>query len=290
MPLPLPNLDARRFDDLVAEMRALIPRYAPEWTDHNPSDPGMTLVDLLAWVAEATLYRVNRIPVGTRRNFVTLLSGEDLQEGETLEAAGRRALQLFHEPFRAVTAEDFDYQAKRAAEEARASDPRIEAVARVRVMADGDEGTVTVVVVPAKAAPSVLQPQPSAGLLNVVRGRLNERKLVGTRVLVRGPRYTPVRLGVTVALEPNAGPQTVTAEVEAVIRDYLDPFTGGPTRDGWPFGRPLSVFELYRLIEPVSGVDHVTTVLMNGSASIREVPVTELLSLTQMTVTPEASP
>ena len=73
MPIPLPNLDNRTFEDLVDEMRALIPRYAPDWTDHNLSDPGMTLIDLFAWLAEALIYRLNRIPQGSEARFLELL-------------------------------------------------------------------------------------------------------------------------------------------------------------------------------------------------------------------------
>ena len=59
--LPLPNLDDRRWADLVEEGRALIPLYAPEWTDHNASDPGITLVELLAWLAEQQVFRIDRL-------------------------------------------------------------------------------------------------------------------------------------------------------------------------------------------------------------------------------------
>jgi LysM repeat protein len=73
MPLPLPNLDDRLFTDLVAEARALIPRYAPEWTDHNLHDPGITVMELLAWLLEQDIYRLNRIPERHRRKFLALL-------------------------------------------------------------------------------------------------------------------------------------------------------------------------------------------------------------------------
>jgi hypothetical protein len=44
MPIPLPNLDDRRWADLVEEGRALIPLYASEdWTDHNVHDPGINV-------------------------------------------------------------------------------------------------------------------------------------------------------------------------------------------------------------------------------------------------------
>jgi hypothetical protein len=73
VPLPLPNLDTRRWSDLVDEGRALIPRFAPGWTDHNVHDPGVTLVELFAYVVESLLYRANRIPDRHRRKFLALL-------------------------------------------------------------------------------------------------------------------------------------------------------------------------------------------------------------------------
>lgn len=73
MTLPLPNLDNRQWVDLVDEGRALIPRYAPDWTDHNASDPGITLIELFAWLSESAIYRLNRIPERHLRKFLALL-------------------------------------------------------------------------------------------------------------------------------------------------------------------------------------------------------------------------
>lgn len=73
MPIPLTNLDDRAFADLVAETRALIPRYAAEWTDHNPSDPGITLIEMFAWLTEILIYRLNRIPEASEARFLELL-------------------------------------------------------------------------------------------------------------------------------------------------------------------------------------------------------------------------
>jgi predicted phage baseplate assembly protein len=73
MPIPLPNLDDRTFADLTAETRALIPSYASEWTDHNPSDPGITLVELFAWLTEILIFRLNRIPQDSEARFFELL-------------------------------------------------------------------------------------------------------------------------------------------------------------------------------------------------------------------------
>ena len=73
MSIPLPNLDDRRWSDLVEQGRALIPLYAPEWTDHNASDPGITLMELLAWIAEADVFQLNRLTDRQRRRLLQLM-------------------------------------------------------------------------------------------------------------------------------------------------------------------------------------------------------------------------
>lgn len=74
MPIPLPNLDDRNFPDLFEEMQANIPRYAPDWTDHNVSDPGIMLVELFVWLSEALIYRLNRIPEASQVRLLELLA------------------------------------------------------------------------------------------------------------------------------------------------------------------------------------------------------------------------
>jgi hypothetical protein len=73
MPILLPNLDDRRWADLVDEGRALIPFYAPEWTDQNAHDPGITLIELLAWFAEMDVFRLNRITDRATLKFLSLV-------------------------------------------------------------------------------------------------------------------------------------------------------------------------------------------------------------------------
>ena len=62
MRLPEIELDDRRFQDLVYEARRRISHACPEWTEHNVSDPGITLIELFAWMTEMTIYRLNRVP------------------------------------------------------------------------------------------------------------------------------------------------------------------------------------------------------------------------------------
>src|SRR4051812_19870390 len=70
MVLPAPKLDDRTFQDLVNETKRLIPRYCPEWTDHNVSDPGVTMIELFAYMVDLLLYRINRVP---ERNYIKWL-------------------------------------------------------------------------------------------------------------------------------------------------------------------------------------------------------------------------
>lgn len=73
MPLPIPDLDDRRFDDLSAELQARLLRQLPELTQLAPGDPVYAFVDLFAWLTETVIYRANRIPERQQRAFLNLL-------------------------------------------------------------------------------------------------------------------------------------------------------------------------------------------------------------------------
>jgi predicted phage baseplate assembly protein len=70
VPIEAPQLDDLRFDRTVEELVRRIPTYAPEWTDHNASDPGISLIQLFAYVTEQVGYRLNRVP---EKNHIELL-------------------------------------------------------------------------------------------------------------------------------------------------------------------------------------------------------------------------
>ncbi len=68
-----PVLDDRTFQQIVDEVRKRIPLYCPEWTDHNLSDPGITLIELFAWMTELLIYRLNQVPELHYIKFAELL-------------------------------------------------------------------------------------------------------------------------------------------------------------------------------------------------------------------------
>lgn len=73
MPLPQPTFDSRSYRELLAEALARIPAHNPEWTNRNDSDPGVTLLQLFAFMSESIIYRANLIPERNRQKFLRLL-------------------------------------------------------------------------------------------------------------------------------------------------------------------------------------------------------------------------
>ena len=85
MPLELPVLDDRNYEQLLDDAKRRIPSHTPEWTNFDvESDPGITLVQLFAFLTDSLLYRANRIPERNRLKFLQLL-GVPLQAAAAAE-------------------------------------------------------------------------------------------------------------------------------------------------------------------------------------------------------------
>ncbi len=78
MPLDtvIPKLDNRTFEDIKRQALLRIPRYTPEWTDFNESDPGVTIIELFAWLTEMMLVQMNQVPARNYLKFLQLLGME----------------------------------------------------------------------------------------------------------------------------------------------------------------------------------------------------------------------
>jgi predicted phage baseplate assembly protein len=185
-------------------------------------------------------------------------------DGETLEQAKARGPILLRTRSRAVTAEDYEAISREAAPE----------VARIHCLTAGEDdvahGAVKVLVVPAAAQHNhrlrFEDLVPTPGTLERIAARLDEVRLVGTRVLVEPPRYR----GVTVIARLVARTRLDTEEIRARALDalyaYLNPLTGGDTGgNGWPFGRRVTHGEVFALLQTVRGVDVVEDVRIYGA-------------------------
>ena len=91
MPVPFYKLDDRSYEDLVSDMLARVPGHTPEWTNASPGDPGRTLIELFAWLADTILYRANLIPERQRLAFLRLLN---IPMRPAIAAKGTLSLQM----------------------------------------------------------------------------------------------------------------------------------------------------------------------------------------------------
>lgn len=73
MPLNEPVIDRRTQMQLIDEVQARIAVHTPEWTNRLESDPGVTLIEVFAFLTENLLYRTNYLPERNRLKFLSLL-------------------------------------------------------------------------------------------------------------------------------------------------------------------------------------------------------------------------
>jgi hypothetical protein len=259
MPLSLPQLDDRTWKDLVDESLSVIPSLTREWTDFNASDPGITLVELFAYITETLLYRVNRISDPSRVAFLKLIHGPTWQFHGNLDRDIRSTVAGLRHCRRAVTTRDFETLAMTVNEE---EDLR-EKVARAyclprRNLAGGGSanldapGHVTVLILPATAS------APSEDLLRRIRAILEPARLITTRIHVVAPRFATVGVSITLVIQKDAAPQAVRAAAITALEKYFDPVAGGADGAGWPFGKDVYVSEVYRILARLPGVQYVT--------------------------------
>ncbi|MDH6121445.1 putative baseplate assembly protein [Kitasatospora sp. GAS204B] len=200
---------------------------------------------------------VARGTISVLRSSVPYLARVDNREaarggvdGETVENAKLRAPQLLRLQERAVTAEDFELIARQAA-------PAAARVACVPAVA-GEAGAVRVLVVPDAVADEgdrlrFEQLIPGERMLAAIAAALDERRLIGTRLVVQPPDYQ----GVTVVARlttrsPDA--ERVREAALAALFGYLNPLRGGPDGSGWPFGRAVQYGEMFAVLQRVDGV------------------------------------
>jgi len=221
MTLQIPSLDDRTFDDLAAEARGLIRAYTPSWTDHNPSDPGITLLELFAYLTEMLIYRLNRVTELNKIAFLNLLQTEwpspdapawqptkplDDEIGETVRKLRSRE--------RAITAADFEELAM-----------AVPGVTRAKCWPNTQIDSAGNPLPNAKAHVTVVfAPRDAEDLQGQIANYFEGRCLLTTRLHVVPYNAVQVGVKVTVCLKPDAVADTYldSAEVNASIVDDLN--------------------------------------------------------------------
>lgn len=179
-------------------------------------------------------------------------------DGETVQSAMLRGPVELRTQDRAVTAADYELLARRAAP----------STARIRALAAGPgaaEGGVRVLVVPGVTADAgdrlrFEQMVPPDDLLDTIARYLDDRRPIGARLVVEPPFYQGVTVVARVMARRGVPVGQVRERALDALYRYLNPLTGGPDGQGWPFGRPVQAGEAYAVLQRLPGVelvDHV---------------------------------
>jgi len=285
MSLPLPNLDDRTYADLVEEAISSIPFDYPEWTDRNPSDTGIILIELLAWLTEMVLYRVNQIPDQNLAVFLSLLKGQEweLQTEPTntepqllLRSEVQKTLQQLRQVYRAVTPEDFehiiwhDWPNSNEAKELGLGENTI--ILRVKCLAElnlelqveskSAEGHISIILISKQDNQQELEK-----LKNNLKIFLDKRRLLTTCLHILSPKYKEIKLAAKVYLKNKASPKEVKEKIEKEIKYFFAPVNSVQywNGKGWPFGRSVCIADLYVLLNNIPGVDYVEDLKLNNN-------------------------
>ena len=199
--------------------------------------------------------------VDSVRNFEAATGGTD---PETLDSAKLRAPQVLKARTRAVTAEDFEYLAMEATS----------LVARAKCLSPGSTaerqssppGMVRVLLVPmileSARFLALEEFEVPRRVINQVQSYLDERRLLGTRFEIASPEYTPVSVEARVRAKAGIDPRQLANAVERRLYHFINPVCGGPSGDGWPFGRHLFLSDVYSLIQGTPNLDYIEEVTL----------------------------
>ncbi len=174
MSIKLKNLHAKNFNEIKNDLINSIPQFSEQWTNHNIADPGITLIELMSWLADNLLYRINKIPDETYVNFLRLVAGatgdeidqmldkpnvdvdpahknllrflKEIENGQkkTQIEIRKEVINFINAPYRAITEHDFETLTREAA----AANPEGEAyVERAIIRQYPDKGKVRIIIV-----------------------------------------------------------------------------------------------------------------------------------------------
>jgi hypothetical protein len=176
-------------------------------------------------------------------------------DAETLDALYARIPRSLRHRDRAVTREDYEDLGELASPEVARS--HCVPLRDLAIDPLGDQprpGVTSLIIVPRSSDD---RPSPTQELLERVQHHLRDRSAAGAAVRVVGPLYVRVDVRAEVAVESLDGASSVESAVEARLREFLHPLSGGLDGSGWDFGRAPHHSDVLALIEDVSGVDHV---------------------------------
>lgn len=97
---------------------------------------------------------------------------------------------------------------------------------------------------------------------------VDERRIIGTSIEIRGPYYEGVSVAATIEALPGSEEGPIVQTALEALYEFIDPLTGGPEGHGWPFGADLTAAAVREVLAAVPGVEGISVVLL--SANLRQ--------------------
>ncbi|MGE0526255.1 MAG: hypothetical protein AB7G93_15380 [Bdellovibrionales bacterium] len=278
------NIDLEiEYKDLVKDLIDGIPQLSREWTDHNPADFGVMILELYAYLSDQYLYRVNRVDAAVLTGFLNnyVISGADAELKNTnvndaqdiryselkaelgrsspdIEAILRAALRFFHDPYRLISKQD------------------VITVCKTIVPTLGMDYVLLGIHVDHfpethrfKVVVSISRQGIPLGMVEVqdavkdLTQALEERKLLGSVVEVKAAQVASVvKVDVKLKLSTRTSEwnrDQDNALIKSRVKEYF-----GTTATGSELSlhQVVSLFEIYSFIEDLEMVDYVERVLV----------------------------
>ena len=260
MPLPNLNLDDKTFKELVEDAKKHIPIYAPKWTDHSIHDPGITIIELFAWLTEMQLYYLSRITPENKIKFLKILGNELTSEenfGEntiiTLEKIEEELLnerKNIEKIYSAVTPEDYEYLALKT--------PNVK-IARVKAISTS-QNIMKIIIVPKENNENLPQENiftPTKEDIENVYSYLDKFRLISTPLYVCGAEIVKISISSELIMEYGYDKEKIILNAENSLKSFLNPITGSFTKKGWSFGRSVFKSDIYKILNNIEGIDSV---------------------------------
>ncbi len=184
---------------------------------------------------------------------------------ETLANALQRGPQQLHSLHRAITARDFEL----VAEKSSGAVDRTHAITKAMIWEHAVAGTVEVLLVPhiptekrqgGWVTAETLKGYETEKTLELIQQKLDERKPLGTSCSVKWARYKPVKVAVSMTVHSEEDPVAVKERVMKRLWQTITPLSTPPDGKGWPFGKPVTSWDIYKILDEEPGVSSVSQV------------------------------
>ena len=251
MGLNIPNLDQKDYDDRLKEAMAKLPSYTKDWTEHNSSDPGITLIELFAWLADINSYKLNKIKKEHDEALLNLLS---YTSHDKLDSLSKLQADFFSMD-KLVTLNDF--------ESFLIKDERI---SKVKASADKSNNIIKVLLVPKSKEK---MPTLEQSLIDDMKDILKEKILLTTKLKIENPSYSKVNVNIIVKTKLQK-PSELRETINQKLEEFIHPLSGNSDKNGWEFGEDLHISDIYLLLNKIEGIDIIDSILFNDNKTIFE--------------------